>query len=41
MQQKQGGSIGIVANAFMYEPLTDKESDREAADRALAFEVGG
>ena len=39
MQPKQGGVIGIVVNAFMYEPLTDDERDKEAANRALAFNV--
>ncbi|XP_027063783.1 beta-glucosidase 18 [Coffea arabica] len=38
-QPKQGGVIGIVVNAFMYEPLTDDERDKEAANRALAFNV--
>ena len=41
MQQKQGGSIRIVVSALMYEPLTNKESDWETANRALAFDVGG
>ncbi|KAL3503251.1 hypothetical protein ACH5RR_037700 [Cinchona calisaya] len=39
-QKKKGGIIGIVANTFMYEPLTDNEHDREAASRVLAFNVG-
>uniref|UniRef100_A0A5B7AKE1 Putative beta-glucosidase 18 isoform X1 n=1 Tax=Davidia involucrata TaxID=16924 RepID=A0A5B7AKE1_DAVIN len=38
-QAKQGGFIGMVVCAFMYEPLTDNELDREAASRALAFKV--
>ncbi|KAL5737966.1 hypothetical protein ACOSP7_030727 [Xanthoceras sorbifolium] len=38
-QEKQGGCIGIVAHAFMYEPLRDEESDREAVRRTLAFKV--
>ncbi|KAI8006204.1 Beta-glucosidase 18 [Camellia lanceoleosa] len=38
-QPKQGGFIGIVACAFMYEPMTDDELDREAASRALAFDL--
>ncbi|KAH7544180.1 hypothetical protein JRO89_XS15G0122400 [Xanthoceras sorbifolium] len=37
--EKQGGCIGIVAHAFMYEPLRDEESDREAVRRTLAFKV--
>ncbi|GAB4846366.1 hypothetical protein Ancab_025372 [Ancistrocladus abbreviatus] len=36
---KQGGSIGIVANAFMYEPFRDNENDRQAVRRKLAFDV--
>ncbi|XP_057460635.1 beta-glucosidase 18-like isoform X2 [Actinidia eriantha] len=35
----QGGFIGIVACAFMYEPLTDDDLDKEAASRALAFDL--
>ncbi|KAL6999473.1 beta-glucosidase [Sarracenia purpurea var. burkii] len=38
-QAKQGGVIGIVASASMYEPLTENEVDQEAANRALAFKV--
>ncbi|KAL3503252.1 hypothetical protein ACH5RR_037701 [Cinchona calisaya] len=38
-QPKQGGLIGIVGSTFMYEPLTDDEHDKEAANRALAFNV--
>ncbi|GMN44812.1 hypothetical protein TIFTF001_013997 [Ficus carica] len=38
-QPKQGGFIGIVLNAFMYEPLRDEEVDRQAVDRALAFNI--
>lgn len=37
MQHKLGGMIGIAASAMMYEPLTDDELDREAANRGLAF----
>ncbi|KAL0001147.1 hypothetical protein SO802_014928, partial [Lithocarpus litseifolius] len=39
VQMKHGGFIGIVANALMYEPLTDKELDRQAVNRALAFNM--
>lgn len=39
LQPKQNGFIGIVAHAFMYEPLRDEERDRDAVDRALAFNV--
>ncbi|PSS06315.1 Beta-glucosidase [Actinidia chinensis var. chinensis] len=38
-QPKQGGVIGIVVCAFMYVPMTESELDREAANRALAFNV--
>ncbi|KAK7401838.1 hypothetical protein VNO78_13642 [Psophocarpus tetragonolobus] len=38
-QAKHGGTIGIIANAFMYEPLRDEECDRQAVSRALAFVV--
>ncbi|KAI5662650.1 hypothetical protein M9H77_21973 [Catharanthus roseus] len=38
-QSAQGGIIGIVIHAYMYEPLTDDEHDKEAASRALAFYV--
>ncbi|KAK1549928.1 hypothetical protein Q3G72_010534 [Acer saccharum] len=39
-QEKQGGCIGIVTSSFMYEPMRDQESDREAVRRILAFKVG-
>ncbi|KAH7512519.1 hypothetical protein FEM48_Zijuj12G0099200 [Ziziphus jujuba var. spinosa] len=39
-QAKQGGVVGIVVHAFMYEPFRDDEEvDREAVKRALAFNV--
>ncbi|XP_058779880.1 beta-glucosidase 18-like [Vicia villosa] len=38
-QENQGGTIGIVAHTFMYEPLRDEECDRQAVNRALAFVV--
>ncbi|KAK9150025.1 hypothetical protein Syun_008334 [Stephania yunnanensis] len=38
-QAKQGGSIGIVVSAYMYEPISDDEVDIQAAKRALAFNV--
>ncbi|CDP05535.1 unnamed protein product [Coffea canephora] len=38
-QPKQGGVIGIVLHSFMFEPLTDDEHNKEAADRALAFNL--
>ncbi|XP_024966823.1 beta-glucosidase 18-like [Cynara cardunculus var. scolymus] len=39
-QPKQGGSIGLVAHCFMYEPLTDSDFDRKAAERAMTFNIG-
>ncbi|MBA0668424.1 hypothetical protein Goklo_001343, partial [Gossypium klotzschianum] len=39
-QSKQGGSIGLVVQSHMYEPLRDVESDRQAVNRALAFTGG-
>ncbi|KAF9588793.1 hypothetical protein IFM89_015717 [Coptis chinensis] len=38
-QPKQGGYIGVVVNAIMYEPYGDDDVSREAANRALAFNV--
>lgn len=40
MQPKQGGLIGLVIHCFMYEPLTDSDLDREAAERAMIFNIG-
>ncbi|KAJ7981703.1 Beta-glucosidase [Quillaja saponaria] len=39
-QPKQGGSIGIVVAAVMYEPLTDEKYDRQAVNRAFDFHLG-
>ncbi|KAE8702270.1 hypothetical protein F3Y22_tig00110483pilonHSYRG00019 [Hibiscus syriacus] len=36
-QSKQGGSIGIIAQTHMYEPLRNVESDHQAVNRVLAF----
>ncbi|KAL1815367.1 hypothetical protein ACET3Z_017941 [Daucus carota] len=38
-KSEQGGVVGIVISMFMYEPLTDTKLDKEAAIRALAFNV--
>ncbi|KAK4714770.1 hypothetical protein R3W88_020677 [Solanum pinnatisectum] len=38
-QEKQGGTIGMVASAYMYKPMTDNEADNKATNRALAFRV--
>ncbi|CAI9088555.1 OLC1v1022906C2 [Oldenlandia corymbosa var. corymbosa] len=38
-QAKQGGMLGIVSTALMYEPKSDSEQDREAAARAWAFYI--
>ncbi|XP_071730153.1 beta-glucosidase 18-like isoform X2 [Rutidosis leptorrhynchoides] len=37
-QREQGGSVGIVLDCLMFEPLTD--NDQEAANRGLAFSIG-
>ncbi|KAK7859467.1 coniferin beta-glucosidase [Quercus suber] len=39
MHMKHGGFIGIVADALMYKLLRDKEWDRQAVNRALAFNL--
>lgn len=38
-QLKVDGLLGITVSAFMYTPMTDDENDKEAANRALAFNV--
>ncbi|XP_071905309.1 beta-glucosidase 18-like [Coffea arabica] len=38
-QHKQGGMMGVAVSAMMYEPLSDDELDKEAANRALAFSL--
>ncbi|KAL3639870.1 hypothetical protein CASFOL_014838 [Castilleja foliolosa] len=38
-KHKLNGAISITVCAFMYVPLTDSEDDKEAAKRALAFNV--
>ncbi|KAK9069083.1 hypothetical protein SSX86_013199 [Deinandra increscens subsp. villosa] len=39
-QAKQGGMVGLVANCFMFEPLTDSYLDQKAAERAMLFNIG-
>ncbi|XP_071736616.1 beta-glucosidase 18-like [Rutidosis leptorrhynchoides] len=39
-QSEQDGLVGIVLNCIMYEPMTDDDLDKEAANRALAFDIG-
>ena len=39
VQPKHGGFIGIVAFAFIYEPLIDNEFDNDAASGALACDL--
>lgn len=39
MQAKVGGVMSTAVCAFMYTPMTDDEHDKEAANRALAFNV--
>ncbi|GER54520.1 beta glucosidase 11 [Striga asiatica] len=40
MQHKVNGVMSISVCAFMYVPLRDEEADKEAANRALAFNTG-
>lgn len=39
-QKKQGGSIGASLDLIWYQPLTNKEDDIEAAQRAMDFQLG-
>ncbi|XP_022877569.1 beta-glucosidase 18-like isoform X1 [Olea europaea var. sylvestris] len=38
-KSEQRGVVGIVVHSFMYKPLTEDKRDKEAADRALAFNI--
>lgn len=37
MQNKQGGTIGIVMNAVWFEPYSNSREDKSAAKRAQSF----
>lgn len=39
MQSKVDGVLGIAVSAQMYIPMSNDKNDKEAADRALAFNV--
>jgi beta-glucosidase len=38
-QSEQKGLIGIVMSAPWFEPMTDAPVDRQATERALAFDI--